>query len=152
LHIYAFYVNVVVFKAVNKEMLGRGKVNNLVKDNFDFEDWTPIESNNRRSKDFESDVAEDRISYSTDHQTSFSTDHQTTFSTDRHPSTESDLQTRQREARKRASDLNDKYFYPPEDLSSSNSRNENDVSNEIADRPERDCKFIFCSVWLYGKP
>ena len=132
-------------------MLGRGKVNNLVKDNFDFEDWTPIESNNRRSKDFESDVAEDRISYSTDHQTTFSTDHQTTFSTDRHPSTETDLQTRQREARKRASDLNDKYFYPPEDLSSSNSRNENDVSNEIADRPERDCKFIFCSVWLYGK-
>jgi hypothetical protein len=27
------------FQAVNKEMLGRGRVDALVKENFDFEDW-----------------------------------------------------------------------------------------------------------------
>ena len=101
-------------------MLGRGKVDHLVKDNFDFEDWTPMESSNRRSRDFDTDVAEDRTSYST----------------------ETDLQTRQREARKRTNDFNEKYFYPQDESSSSNSRNENDVNNDIVDRPERDCKFF----------
>jgi hypothetical protein len=123
----------VLFQAVNKEMLGRGQIDHLVKDNFDFEDWTPIESSNRRSRDFETgvvdtDVAEDRTSYSTENDS-------TQFV---------DLQSRQREARKRGADAgDDKFYYPGEEASNGRTDNVDDLSNEIVDnsvRPERESK------------
>jgi hypothetical protein len=45
-------------------MLGRGQVDHLVHENFDFEDWQPMEPADRRSRDFEPlpDVASDRTS------------------------------------------------------------------------------------------
>ena len=119
--------------------MGRGTLDALVKDNYDFEDWTPIQTSNRRSsRDFETldknlsinpknfstnfdiDVAEDRSSYSN----------------------ENDYLIRQREARKRATENTDKYFYP-EDIE--NARNENEVENEIGDnsiRAERDGELV----------
>ena len=127
-------------QAVNREMLGRGSLDALVKDNYDFEDWTPIQTSNRRSRDFENDdkivlthvekknskifdfdVAEDRSSYSS----------------------ENDYLIRQRESRKRPTDNTDKYFYPEE---IENARNENDLENEIGEnsiRAERDGKAAF---------
>ena len=129
-------------QAVNREMFGRGTLDALVKDNYDFEDWTPIQTSNRRSRDFENDdkilpthpqnvginnstnfdfdVAEDRSSYSS----------------------ENDYLIRQREARKRPTDNTDKYFYPEE---IENARNENDLENEIGEnsvRAERDGKGV----------
>ena len=126
-------------QAVNKEMLGRGRIDSLVNANFDFEDWKPIDTSpNRRSRDFEtdSDVAEDRASPST--------------SSVVEPASAQfwDAQGRQREARKRGADLNDKYYYPQDESLSSNSRNEDDVSNDLVDRPERDCEFICSFSWL----
>lgn len=124
---------VVEFQAVNKEMLGRGQVDHLVRDNFDFEDWTPIESSNRRSRDFETvivdtDVAEDRTSYATE------TD-STQFV---------DLQSRQREARKRNTDsVENKIYYPSEEASNGRTDSVEEISNEIVDnsvRPERESK------------
>ena len=112
-------------------MLGRGQLGSLVNENFDFEDWNPIASANRRSRDFEPDVAEDR-----------------TLTTEAESGHFVDLYGGQqhRESRKRF-DVDDKYYYPQDDslTAGSNSRNEDDAlsdeSNDLSERPERDCKY-----------
>lgn len=102
------------------QLLGRGRIDNLVKDNFDFEDWTPIDSSdNRRSRDIHTDASnvQERTIYT------------------------AEGQRRQREVvNSRKQEFADKKYFPQEEIGG-------EVGNEILDdidsdpaRLERDCE------------
>lgn len=100
------------------ELLGRGRVDNLVNDNFDFEDWKPIDSSdNRRSRDIEAEAS--------------SIQERTTYT--------SDGQRRQREVLTgRKQEFVDKKYFPQDELGNGNEILDDDDSDPA--RLERDCK------------